>query len=142
MDPAREHEASPTMSSNRIRGKFARIGELPAPRLCLYEKCSQVMMGRRSDARWCSVKCRTYYMRIQRRLERILEHPRCVVCDTPIRYGKPGVNLYQVTCGKRRCRVTRRRWFDEPIATPKCSPERRREIARHAAQVRWLRRAA
>jgi len=121
-----------------VRDELGRlVGAIRVAGDCLY--CGASLAGRRSDARWCSVAHRTYWVRVQRRLQRRLEHPRCVVCSEFIRYGQPGVNLSSVTCGKRKCRVVRWSWFHEPYRKEPhpLSPERRREIARHAAMVRW-----
>lgn len=113
--------------------------ELDGPglqRACLW--CPTSLEGRRPHARWCSVKCRTYWVREQRRIARRREHPRCAVCSDPMPYGKNGFDLSSVTCSKK-CRRIRYRWFHAPAKKRPhpLSPERRREIARRAADVRW-----
>lgn len=66
--------------------------------------------GRRSTARWCSVRCRTYDVRRQRRLAAQIKRPRCMICDAPLPYGKSGFNLSATTCSQE-CHVKRNNWF-------------------------------
>lgn len=82
------------------------------PRECEY--CRSSLEGRRSHAKVCSRTCRTYARRQRKRLAVALAHPRCAVCDAPMRYKAgwqgPGVNLTARTCS-RECALVRYRWF-------------------------------
>lgn len=91
-----------------------REAEAEAERRCLYWRCQKPMAGRRKGARWCSVRCRTYWVRGQRRLTAIRDHPRCCICSKPMPFkrdfGGPGVSYSVRTCSTK-CSLVRKRWF-------------------------------
>ena len=41
----------------------------------------------------------------------LLNRPRCIICDAPVRHGMPGVRRNATTCGARYCRRKRWDWF-------------------------------
>ena len=118
-----------------IRARF-RAGE---ERRCLYHRCRVSLEGRKANARWCSVKCRTYWSRVEKRLDLIRRRPRCVICSNPLAIGKPGINHYVVTCSTKCTRI-RRKWFGEPMGRIH-DQAKRRARARAAAMARWHRAA-
>ena len=90
------------------RSATGQITGVVRERLCLW--CGVSLAERRADARWCSVACRTYYVRRERRRKAVLDRPRCVICNGPMPYRTtwrgPGVRYSATTCS-HKCHVRR-----------------------------------
>ena len=101
--------------------------------------CGKRLTGRQS--RWCSQACRDHVRRDPARWERVLaaiaRRPRCIICDAPIHYGRPGTRYDATTCGKRVCAVRRFDWYG-----PADPALRRREGHRRISRESMRRRRA
>ena len=112
--------ARPTNPESFERGREAALRSLAearahqtfGPSACLW--CDDPLTGRVATRKrprlYCSVRCRTYYVRAQRRMEAQKRRPRCMICDGPLPYGKPGFNLSATTCSKE-CHIKRYNWY-------------------------------
>jgi hypothetical protein len=90
---------------------------MTAARACVRCGADLTTRRQRRDLRWCSKECRTYYQREQRRMEARLKRPRCIICMSPIQYGKSGLVFKTRTCGNRDCIVKLNNWFTRYAAS-------------------------
>lgn len=87
----------------------------------------------RTDARRLQDKLYKREYRAKKRAKVAYLRPRCVVCDKPIEWGKPGVRYDSRTCGGYLCPEKAIKWFGPMKARASrrgSSPRRTRSLPR------------
>ena len=89
---------------------------------------------------FCSKYCYDHHKRDAATRARVLAaialRPRCIICDAPINYGKPGVRYDSTTCGGT-CAIRRWGWYG-----PANARARHREYHRVIARESMRRKRA